>query len=258
MTSLASSLFRLAGEAVALFFRGAPDYEAHLTPEGFLVLSGEPVADLNMAMICGGVAPAERLGEFGSRIQQRSLPCVVFMTVPLSEQLAATAREYGLEHVGGVPLMAFEPTGDLPMRGDYQVEPVATEPGRREAMDLAARSFELPPDAVNRAFGPPLLDAPGLSLFVARKNGEAISTVSTTRAGATVGIWTMGTPPEHQRQGAGYATLAAAIHHHRVRGAKLFYLIATEAGQPLYQKVGFQTIAELAVWVRGHSMQVPG
>jgi hypothetical protein len=35
-------------------------------------------------------------------------------------------------------------------------------------------------------------------------------------------------------------------------------LIATESGQPLYQKVAFRTIAELAVWVRGHSTQVPG
>jgi GNAT superfamily N-acetyltransferase len=68
----------------------------------------------------------------------------------------------------------------------------------------------------------------------------------------------MGTPAEHQRKGAGSAVLAHAINYHRLRGGRVFYLIATDQGQPLYRKLGFQTLVELPVWVRGHSTQAPG
>jgi predicted acetyltransferase len=63
----------------------------------------------------------------------------------------------------------------------------------------------------------------------------------------------MGTPPEHQRKGAGRAVLTHALRHHRQRGGDLFYLYATAAGQTLYSRVGFTTIADVPTWVRGHS-----
>ena len=66
----------------------------------------------------------------------------------------------------------------------------------------------------------------------------------------------MGTTSEHQRQGAGRALLDYVIAYHYARGAKLFYILATEAGKPLYERIGFRTISEAAVWVVGHSTQV--
>ena len=120
---------------------------------------------------------------------------------------------------------------------------------------LSASAFGFPLDAWTRA-APGRLDTPGLTVSVAYRSDEPVSTVTTTQAGGVVGVWTMGTPPEHQRRGAGRAVLTHALRHHRQRGGDLFYLYATAAGRPLYSSVGFTTVAEVPTCVRGHSTQV--
>jgi GNAT superfamily N-acetyltransferase len=258
MTASLASLSRHINEAIALFLGSAADYEAHLTAEGFLVLTGEPAADVNMAGIWGGGEAKERMREFGARVAQRNLPVLLLTTVEQSEQIGDTAADFGFSHVGSVPLMIYEPTANLPGRSDYAVERVASEADRQQWLDTIAAAFALPPAVARGVWGPGLLDTPGLTLFLARTNGQAVSGVACTRRGTTVGIWAMGTPPERQRQGAGAAALSHAINHHRASGARLFYLMATEQGEPLYRKLGFQTVADLPVWVRGQSTQVPG
>ena len=84
-----------------------------------------------------------------------------------------------------------------------------------------------------------------------------MSAVCTSGARATVGIWTMSTPPDKQRQGAGRAVLLDAMHDQVKRGAETFYLIATAAGKPLYDKLGFATVDELSIWLVGESSQFP-
>jgi GNAT superfamily N-acetyltransferase len=174
------------------------------------------------------------------------------------QQLASAARTYGFRNVGIMPLMVFAPDADLTTRSEYSAEILATEAGWAEWAALYARAFGIPIDVVSHGWGSPVLDGPGLSIFLVRSNGEAISTVTTIRAGATVGIYALGTPPVHRRQGAATAMLAHAINHHRHSGARFFYAHATEPGQPLYRKLGFETIVELPIWVRGHSTQMPG
>ena len=84
-----------------------------------------------------------------------------------------------------------------------------------------------------------------------------MSAVCSSGAGSTVGIWTMSTPPDRQRQGAGRAVLLSAMHDHLKRGAETFYLIATAAGKPLYDDLGFETVDEMSIWLVGESSQFP-
>ena len=85
-----------------------------------------------------------------------------------------------------------------------------------------------------------------------------MSAVTVTPTGTAAGISLMATPPEHQRKGAGRALLAQVIDDYRRRGVERFFLVATEAGQPLYASLGFEAIAELSAWVLGQSTQVHG
>lgn len=256
MDSTPSHLWRLTGEAAALLFRAAPGYEARLTQHAALALSGEPVADLNCAVIGEGPQADDRLREYVQVIQTRDLPAIVFLPEGVADQLAPVARELGLQHAGPLPLMVYRPSDVHAKPGDYQIERIETEQGLQEVSEVEASAFGLPLESVTRVNGPMLLDGPGLDIFLARQAGSPVSTVQSTRAGTTVGIWIMGTPPEHQRKGAGRALLDHVISYHHARGAKLFYLLATEAGRPLYERVGFSTDSEAVVWVAGHSTQV--
>jgi GNAT superfamily N-acetyltransferase len=245
------------GEGLALCYRAAPGYEVQLTPQASLILSGEPVADLNYAVIDDGPHAEARLREFGHRIQARSLPIYVFLTDAVSSSLTPLAQSLGLQHVGEMPLMTHAPTALPAQSGDYHCERVASEPDLQEANRVAASAFGLPEEAVQRAWGPIILDGAGVDIFLARHNGGAVSSVQTTRMGSTVGIWAMGTTAIHQRKGAGQALLNHVMAYHVGRGAKLFFLCATAEGQPLYERVGFRTRAKTVVWLAGQTTHAP-
>ena len=80
-----------------------------------------------------------------------------------------------------------------------------------------------------------------------------MSIVLTTGSGYVIGLWNMGTPPQFQRQGAGRALLEATMAYHLGRGARLFYLGATEVGKSLYERMDFRTLGEAAIWVMGET-----
>jgi predicted GNAT family acetyltransferase len=121
-----------------------------------------------------------------------------------------------------------------------------------------AAGFGMGPEATNRVWGEPILEAPGIEVFLASRDGQPFSTgVTTTHGGAVVGIWNMATPPARRRQGAARALLSEIIAYHVGRGARRFYLFATEAGEPLYRQVGFRTVAESTVWLWANAEQSP-
>jgi hypothetical protein len=120
--------------------------------------------------------------------------------------------------------------------------------------DLVASAFAIDRAWADRTFAAAsLLDAPAFSFYVAYRGDVPMSAVCSSGAGSTVGIWTMSTPPDKQRQGAGRAVLLAAMQDHVKRGAETFYLIATAAGKPLYDNLGFKTVDELSIWLVGES-----
>ena len=153
---------------------------------------------------------------------------------------------------------AEAPSGERAGGERYRVDRVTTLEDLGAACRLAADAFGLPLDSVARVLDPGKLATPDVDIFLTRRSGQPVSTVLTTGAGEVIGIWNRGTPPAFQRQGAGRATLEAAMAYHRGRGARLFYLGATPAGKPLYDRAGFRTVEETPIWVAGRSAQFPG
>jgi GNAT superfamily N-acetyltransferase len=67
----------------------------------------------------------------------------------------------------------------------------------------------------------------------------------------------MATRRAFQRQGIGRAILETAMRHYLDGGVTTFTLEATEAGFPLYERVGFRTEVELTAFTVGASSQFP-
>ena len=254
----ASRLTRLTGEALALCYRGATGYEAILRPTEALVLSGAPHADFNYAVIDASPRAETVLREFAAIASARKLPLIVMAVSAVAERLRPVAAALGLQDGGTFPLMERDASMPALPSGEFECRQVTTDADRIASNQLLSRASGIPMDAVNAAYGPLVLSAPGLDVFIACRGGEPICSVQTTRAGADVGIWAMVTPPEFQRQGAGRALLAHALAHHVERGAQRFYLGSTAAGRRLYESAGFVLVDEWAVWLDGDSSQAHG
>ena len=259
MAVTGSDLWQMAVEVLGPWFRLVPEGEVRATDQGWLALSGEPVADLNLGYVDRGPAAAAQLQDFAEAIRSRDVPALVLLSPAVANDLAPTARALGLQPAGSMPLMVFEPAaGSIrPDPAGYRVEP-ATAADLPAIRQLVASAFSLPRTSVDQVLPPAVLDVPDLTLFLTLRAGEPVSTVAATCHGATIGLWNMATQPERQRQGAGRATLEAAIAYHRARGAQRFYLGATPAGKALYDRVGFQTLEETPIWMAGHSTQYTG
>jgi hypothetical protein len=187
-----ASLWQLAGEAVALYLRAAPDREVRLAPDGWLALSGAACHDLNMALVDRGPQAEARLREYVGAATSRGLPHLAFLTTAVAGTLAPVARDLGLQPVGKAPLMTYTPAGDGDAPAACAVDVIADAAGLRAANAVAAAAFGIAPAVFDAAVGPALLAGPGCALFLGRAAGAPVSTVATVRAGDTVGIWAGG------------------------------------------------------------------
>ena len=94
---------------------------------------------------------------------------------------------------------------------------------------------------------PPLVLAiPGWQTWLAYRDGEPAAACCAFDDGAALGIYWLSTLPQHRSHGLGRAVMYAALGS---RARRPVVLVATEAGEPLYDSLGFRTVTE-AAWYR--------
>ncbi|MDQ3855392.1 MAG: hypothetical protein M3281_03250, partial [Chloroflexota bacterium] len=131
----ASDLWRLAGEGLLPWFQTLPGASAELSPHGWLLLSGEPVADLNFVYIDQGPAPDEQFRVFARVIESRGVPAFVLVAPAAASSLVSELHEHGLKPIGSMPLMVYQPDGapaSVASFGPYRIDRIT------EAADLEA------------------------------------------------------------------------------------------------------------------------
>jgi GNAT superfamily N-acetyltransferase len=253
-----AELIRLSGRAIAAMLAEAPGFEARLTRDCALALSGEPVADLNM-MFVGDEPAAERfMTDALARAAERALPLLAVLSPQIGEALAPAAERAGLIAAGTMPLMVLHATDPVRLGKPCQVERALSPQAVKTAGDLVAAAFDLPRASVANALDASLTEFAGAEAYVALNDGAAMSAVTVTRTGSTAGVWCMATPPEHQGKGMGRALLTRVIDRFQRQGVDRFFLLATPAGRPLYESLGFTLVADCPAWVLDPSGQAHG
>jgi GNAT superfamily N-acetyltransferase len=250
-----AELNRLSGRAFAAMTAESPGFEARLTRDCAMGLSGEAVADLNMLIVGPDPEAATFLADAVARATARELPFLVAMTPHVAAELAPLAERLGLVAAGTLPLMVLRDAAAVRPDPACRIERALGDEAVRAAGDLVAAAFDLPRAAVANSLDASLTGTAAAEAYLGLSGDTPMSAVTVTRTGGTAGIWCMATPPKHQGKGMGRALLTRVIERFRDDGVERFYLLATPAGQPLYESIGFQTLADYAIWIPGESAE---
>jgi GNAT superfamily N-acetyltransferase len=87
-------------------------------------------------------------------------------------------------------------------------------------------------------------------LFVGRVDGMTVATSLAFAGGGAVGVYGVGTVPDCRGRGYGGAMTVAAAEWGRELGMGTAVLAATEAGYPVYDRLGFRSVFETTAWIR--------
>jgi ribosomal protein S18 acetylase RimI-like enzyme len=85
--------------------------------------------------------------------------------------------------------------------------------------------------------------------YVGYFDGAPVSTAAVVVGGGAVGVYNVATLPDEQRRGFGESTMRHALAEaRREQGMDPMILQSTPAGLKLYQRMGFRTVARVAVY----------
>lgn len=222
-----------------------------------LAMSGAPVPDLNCGVVTAGDHAPAAISEIAARLRDRGLPGLILVADGAGEAADEAAAATSLVRAARMPLMSLSPATNSADTGTFLVRQAKTAADLAAANSLMAAAFELPVEHINAAFTPRLLGEPAVAVDLVLDGAEPVGALQTTIHDGIVGIWSMATPPVQRRRGVARAGLTQALVERYRAGAHTAFLIATDAGRPLYDAVGFTVVDWCTVWLVTSLVQGP-
>ena len=240
---------------------------AQAKPEGTTcALEGIAVAHstVDFAMFNAAVltAPAETQEQLEARLRlasgyfaERGSPwsvwlCDSWLGRPLRVKAAAILARAGLRRIAELPGMQAE--GVLPAsRALPAVEcrRVAGQETREDFNHIMSVAFGVPMDISRQIYVSERTWTGPLRGYVGYSGGKAVATTAVVCAAGVVGVYAVGTLPEHRRQGYAEAVMRFALEQAREdAGLVPTVLQSSDAGFRLYRKMGYQPLARYLVY----------
>lgn len=164
------------------------------------------------------------------------------------ERVPSAAREMGFTTELRTPGMVVRPDGLKDAEIDAQIERIdASEVD--ECNGVLASSFGAP-QTIFELLGPAVLRMPNATWYVAKREGEIVSTALSMSSDGAVGIFNVATPEIYRRRGYGAALTAHAAREGFAQGAEIAYLQSSAAGHKVYLELGFRDVESYVVLVR--------
>ena len=146
-------LRRLTNDALTTFLGEAAGYEAAARPGLQLVLSNEPVADMNM-LVVGAGADHDHFRSMVSLCLDRKLPFLVMIYPEAGGAFDDTANDLGLVYAVDFPIMVRD---DMPLESSGNPNVNVTRATGAEDADASANimvsAYSMPKESVLRAHG---------------------------------------------------------------------------------------------------------
>jgi GNAT superfamily N-acetyltransferase len=162
--------------------------------------------------------------------------------------VAAKLAASGAVRLGAMPVMTIRTDKATPAEGpsDLEIEAVKGVDALREWVQAYAPSFGVAPEAHDDLLRNEIERHNGdrVVRFIGRRNGKAVGTSLMFDAHGVAGVYVVTTSEDHRRKGIGTALTAAALEAGRERGLSVGTLQSSPSGFPVYQRMGFETVAE--------------
>ena len=237
-------------DAWRLFCSGCPGKDFSSRDGVEYIFSGLPIAFFNVALITGSRVSGDALDANGRAAcgfaSERQLPWLFIVThEALDPGVDAAAT---LDRCGLVPMLPL--TGMVAEHiADGRASPEEldiTEPrddsGCATVMDVNAAAYGVDLDASKPVFTPSFWadHVPVLG----RVGGEPATSAAVLMVNDCRYVALVATDPGHQRRGYGEAAMRHALSLAASRhGERMTVLHATDAGRPIYARMGYETIA---------------
>ncbi|MBV8841446.1 MAG: GNAT family N-acetyltransferase [Bryobacterales bacterium] len=125
--------------------------------------------------------------------------------------------------------------------------PVDNKSTRFAFAELTSVCFDIPLSVARAVYEPERAWMGDYRGFVGYSGARPVSMLALVRAERALGIYSLGTLPEYRRRGYGEAMLRTALAERRE--AEPMVLESTEAGYPLYRRLGFREMARFTVYL---------
>ena len=151
------------------------------------------------------------------------------------------------------PLMLLEDSRHLVAAAntsDAQISRLRPDQIERH-VDVWARGFGVPADALTPWLGSDLLSRPNVIAYQASLDGVDVATALGIVADGFVGVFNVACVESHRRRGYGAALTAKVVLDGLSSGADMAVLTSSPPGDGVYRALGFREVARWAQWLPG-------
>lgn len=220
-----------------------PGGEVRDNPGVFLAAMGLDSAGSNRAFIMDDTGdPSAVVASAMSFFAERALPFTLEIREELPDGYKGAAVASGLKELFRDPMMTLFPVDESRLRHGAEgceIREARTSEDLDRTANAAALGFG--EDAV-RPFATQAIADAGVHYFIGIVDGRVVGTSLVVALDGSAGIYLVSTLPEFRRRGIGEALTAEAVRCGVAAGCDMAYLQASEAGYPVYQRMGFRSV----------------
>jgi hypothetical protein len=166
--------------------------------------------------------------------------------VDADRELAEAARSASLKQVVEMPEMVLrERPAERPPPAGIELHEVSSPEDAADYWRVAVAAYAslgFPPEVFTFYEDHGGFAAENVRAFLARAEGRPAGIAMTIVSGGVAGIYWVGSIEEARGRGVGWAVTAAAVDAGFEMGAEVASLQASQMGEPLYRRMGFETI----------------